>query len=279
MCRRRSSVDDAFVRNDQKIITTEATMKNLSLTLSLVAVVLLFPLCAEAGAVKDFTRAGVLIGADDDNQDNPLVQPADSAINQSLDNADVVEGFDGPDVLIGLLGADLLDGGSGDDILIGGPEAFVAPNKDIILGGTGDDVNIWAPGDGSDAFMGGDGSRDAHVFGVLDRVDGVPTLTPSNARRRTGIPTAEVTNQPGFCVLEKVSRQETGFDYLVRFFTFSDGLLKVTIRLRDVEQLFCTSPDGGAITYANLAAPNPPLDVVTIDQVRAVNPLVGQIIR
>ncbi|MEM7482914.1 MAG: hypothetical protein AAF481_17200 [Acidobacteriota bacterium] len=240
---------------------------------------ILLPGSAEAGAVKDATRAGVVIGADDDNQDNPLVQPADSAINQSLDNADVLEGQDGPDVLIGLLGADLLSGGIEDDILIGGPEAFVAPNKDIILGGSGNDINIWAPGDGSDAFLGGEGDFDAMVFGVLDRIDGVPTLTESPFRRRTGIPTAEVTNQPGFCVLEPVDRQVTGFDFFVRFFTFSDGLLKVTVRLRDVEQLFCTSPNGGAITYADLKAPHPTLEEVTLEEVSQVNPTVGAIIR
>ena len=238
-----------------------------------------FATAALAGAARDVTRAGVLVGADDDNMDNPDIQPADSQIDQSLNNADVLIGRDGPDVLIGLLGADVLEGGPSDDILIGGPEAFVAPNKDIILGGSGNDINIWAPGDGSDAFLGGEGDRDTMVFGVLDRIDGVPTLSPSPGRLRTGIPTAEVTNQPGFCVLEPVSRRETGFDYLVRFFTFSDGLLKVTVRLRDVEQLFCTSPGGGAITYADLTVRNPSLEVVSILEVAEVNPLVGKIIR
>lgn len=232
-----------------------------------------------AGAAKDITRAGVLIGADDDNMDNPVIQPADSQIDQSLNNGDVLIGRDGPDVLIGLLGADVLEGGEDDDILIGGPEAFVAPNKDIILGGSGNDINIWAPGDGSDAFLGGAGDRDAMVFGVLDRVDGVPTLTPVPGRLRTGIPTAEVTNMPGFCVLEAASRRETGFDYLVRFFTFSDGLLKVTVRLRDVEQLFCNGPGGGTITYADLTEKNPVLEVVSLQEVAEANPLVGQIIR
>ncbi len=241
---------------------------------------LVVPATIYAGAGKDFTRAGVLIGADDDNQDNPLFQPADSAINQTLDNGDVLEGADGPDVLIGLLGPDVLRGGNDPDILIGGPEAFVAPNKDIIFGGSGNDVNIWAPGDGSDAFIGGEGDYDAMVFGVIDRDNnGVPILSPSPIRARTGIPTAETTNLPGFCELEKVSRQETGYDFLVRFTTFSDGLLKVTIRLRDVEQLFCSSPAGGTIVYADLTAPTPVLEDVTINEVLQRNRLVGSIIR
>lgn len=241
---------------------------------------LVVPALVHAGAGKDFARAGVLIGADDDNQDNPLFQPADSAINQTLDNADVLEGLDGPDVLIGLLGPDVLYGGADPDILIGGPEAFVAPNKDIIFGGSGNDVNIWAPGDGSDAFIGGDGDFDAMVFGVIDRDgEGVPILTASPIRARTGIPTANTSGLPGFCELEKVDRQEVGYDYLVRFTTFSDGLLKVTIRLRDVEQLFCSTPAGGTIAYADLTAPDPVLEPVTIDEVLRRNRLVGSIIR
>ncbi len=248
--------------------------------LAILAMVILLPGSAGAGNVKDFTRAGVLIGIDDDNQDNPLVQPADSGINQSLDNADVLEGQDGPDVIIGLLGGDFLSGGTDDDILIGGPESFVAPNKDVILGGSGNDINIWAPGDGSDAFIGGEGDYDAHVFGIIDRDDaGVPILTPSDIRRRTGIPTANTSGLPGFCALEKVSRAETGYDYFVRFTTFGDGLLKVTIRLRDVEQLFCTGPGGGAIFYADLTVPFPALHEVTLDEVAALNRVVGRIIR
>ncbi|MCB1032322.1 MAG: hypothetical protein KDD47_00625 [Acidobacteria bacterium] len=264
------------IENDRKGLIIGGVLGALALTVLSVG----FPGVAEAGAAGDFTRAGVLIGADDDNQDNPLVQPGDSGINQSLDNADVLEGQDGPDILIGLLGSDLLSGGSDDDILIGGPEAFVAPNKDIILGGSGNDINIWAPGDGSDAFIGGEGDFDAQVFGVIDRDgDGVPILTPSDVRRRTGIPTAEVTHQGGFCTLEKVDRGETGYDYFVRFTTFSDGLLKVTIRLKDVEQLFCTSPNGGAITYADLTAPTPVLEEVSLADVEKVNRVVARIIR
>ncbi len=252
-----------------------------ALILLSLAALLLAPATLMAGANKDFTRAGVLIGADDDNQDNPVFQPGDSEINQTLDNADVMEGQDGPDVLIGLLGPDVLRGGAEGDILVGGPEGFVAPNKDVIFGGSGNDVNIWSPGDGSDAFLGGDGDFDAMIFGVFDRdADNVPILSPSPFRRRTGIPTINTSGMPGFCVLEAADRAETGFDYLVRFFTFSDGLLKVTVRLRDVEQLFCVSPSGnGAITYANLNSPNPTLEEITLEQVAALNGLVGAIIR
>ena len=37
-----------------------------------------------------------------------------------------------------------------------------------MFGGPGNDVNLWAPGDGSEAFLGGPG-LDAIVFGTTDR--------------------------------------------------------------------------------------------------------------
>ena len=37
-----------------------------------------------------------------------------------------------------------------------------------MFGGPGDDVNLWAPGDGSEAFIGGPG-LDPMVFGATDR--------------------------------------------------------------------------------------------------------------
>ena len=49
------------------------------------------------------------------------------------------------------------------DVLVGGTErgsdATAFPNFDIAYGGAGDDAFIWAPGDGSDAFVGGDSVR------------------------------------------------------------------------------------------------------------------------
>lgn len=265
---------------DQTIRAKSLDLLANACTVLAIAGLFFLPAMAQAGAVNDFTRAGVLVGPDDDNQANPVFQPGDSAINQTFENGDILQGESGPDVIIGLLGPDVILGGADSDILVGGPEGFIGPNKDVIFGNGGNDVNIWSPGDGSDAFIGGDGDFDAMVFGIFDRDgEGVPILSDSNLRRRTGIPTVNTSGLPGFCVLEQVSRRETGFDYLVRFFTFADGLLKVTIRLRDVEQLFCSSPSGGAITYANLSAPMPSLDVITLDEATEINALVGAIIR
>ena len=221
----------------------------------------------------------VVIGRDDDNQNNPLIQPAGTAANQSLNNADVLLGGSGDDVLIGKLGSDTLLGGRGDDILVGGTEQFQAPNSDVLLGDEGDDVSIWAPGDGSDAFLGGPG-LDAQVFGVIDRdANNVPTLTGRARGYPQGVPTANVTGQPGFCTLERLEDSALGYQFLVRFFVRATGNLAVTIRLTDVEQVFCTSQAGGQITYADLRADHPEFEVVSLEQVEYLNRTVRSIIR
>jgi hypothetical protein len=46
-----------------------------------------------------------------------------------------------------------------------------------------------------------------------------------------------------------------------------------------VEQVFCTSVPGGAITYANLTQPSPVLTDVSLAEVEALNPIVGLIAR
>ncbi len=229
-------------------------------------------------------RSEVLIGQDNDNVDNPVIQPIAPPPNQSLNNADVIQGDGGCDVIIGLLGNDVLDGGNGSDILIGGTEQFDPDgfgNKDVMIGGAGNDTNVWAPGDGSDAFLGGPGRRDAQVFGVIDRdFDNVPTLTPVNGTfSETGVPTANVTGSPGFCRLEYVGDTDLGFDYLVRFFVRATGNLAVTIRLKDVEQVFCTSEQGGSITFADLTEPFAKFVEVAPYEVRDLNRTVSRIIR
>src|SRR4051794_4584796 len=102
----------------------------------------------------------VTFGADNDNATNTFVQPPGVAAKQHMDNTDVVFGRGGNDLLVGNLGGDTLLGGLGDDILAGGPEQFQAPNSDVVLGEEGNDVNIWAPGDGSDAYVGDVGYDD-----------------------------------------------------------------------------------------------------------------------
>ena len=116
------------------------------------------------------SASDVLIGSDDDNINNPLIQPPGTGANQSLNNTDIQVGGRGHDILIGLQGNDVQLGDDGDDILIGGPEGGTAPpNSDVQFGGRGNDISIWAPGDGSDAFIGGEG-LDVQIVGLIDRV-------------------------------------------------------------------------------------------------------------
>ncbi len=226
----------------------------------------------------------VLIGQDNDNIDNPEIQTIAPPPNQSLNNADILQGNNGCDVLIGLFGDDVLDGGDGSDIMIGGTEQFDPQgfgNRDVMLGGEGNDINIWAPGDGSDAFIGGRGTRDAQVFGLVDRdQNNVPILSPVRGKfSETGIPTVNVTGSPGFCRLDDVRDSDLGFDFLVRFFVRATGNLAVTVRLKDVEQVFCTSEVGGQITFANLREEAPSFVEISQSEIRRLNRPLDDIIR
>jgi hemolysin type calcium-binding protein len=234
---------------------------------------------AKAALVEGTQQSDLLFGADDDNAQNPVIQPT-GAVNQSLNNADAMDGKQGNDVMIGLLGSDTMRGGPGDDVLVGGTEQGTQPNSDIMYGDNGDDVSVWRGGDGSDAFIGGRGV-DALVMGAIDRdANNIPVIVPANGRyQETGLPTADVTGQGGFCTLEDVRDQDLGYDFLVRFFLKSTGALAVTVRVASVEQVFCTSETAAAITFADLRDASPAF--VEVSQVEAadLNDTVGQIIR
>lgn len=249
----------------------------LGLTLALLAS------SAHGAQVFGTGRSDVLIGRDDDNVNDPEIQPAGVAANQSLNNADVLIGGHGDDVLIGMLGSDVLLGDSGDDILIGGIERGTQPNSDIQRGGRGNDVALWAGGDGSDLFDGGPGRADALVFGTIDRdsTTNVPILSPVTGRhQRTGLPTANVTGQAGFCTLDPVADPDArGFEFLVRFFSKANGNLLVTVRTHDVEQVFCTARDSATVTFADLTAPYPAFVEIELDDVPKLNRDVALMIR
>jgi hypothetical protein len=182
---------------------------------------------------------------------------------------------------------DVMDGGQGEDIILGGPDGGAAPggppNSDIMFGGPGNDVNLWAPGDGSEAFVGGPGI-DAIIFGSTDREaladpsTGVrlPTLLSGIPGFPQGIPTANVSGLANFCTLEP--SPSSGYEFLVRF-RGAAGNIIVTVRVSEVEQVFCTSQDGGSIAFANLTDPSPAFVAVSQQQVETLNPLVGAMIR
>lgn len=240
------------------------------------------PRIASADFADGRAGRGLIVGRDNDNTGNPVIQPAGTAANQSLNNTDIQLGTSGNDVLIGLLGGDVQAGGWGDDIYIGGPEGFQAPNSDVLFGDAGNDVSIWAPGDGSDFFHGGSG-LDAQVFGLIDRDpndSARPRLNGPADGYTQALPSVDTTGQPGFCTIERVpADSELGYEFLARFFVRATGNLAVTLRLVDVEQVFCTSQAGGQITYADLRQDAPQFEVVTLDQVHYLNHLVGRIIR
>src|SRR5690606_18669577 len=114
-----------------------------------------------------------------------------------------------------------------------------------------------------------------------DKVNGIPTISPSRGKHRsTGVPTANVTGQGGFCTLERVDDPgRRGYDFLVRFFSRATGNLLVTVRTRDVEQVFCTSEAGGTIVVADLTDANPTFEEIALADVAGLNPIVAQSIR
>ncbi len=241
----------------------------------------------QAARVEGGKGPQLLIGLDDDNQANDLIKGG-AVANQSLDRTDILDGGPGNDVMFGLNGNDVIDGGPGDDIILGGPDGGAAPggppNSDIMFGGPGNNVNLWAPGDGSEAFIGGPG-LDALVFGATDReviadpATGVrlPTLFFGVPGFPQGIPTADVSGLGNFCTLE--ASPSPGYEYLVRFRSVATGNIIVTVRVKDVEQVFCTDQSGAAIAFADLTVPSPAFGVVSLPEVETLNPIVGAMIR
>jgi Ca2+-binding RTX toxin-like protein len=256
-----------------------------ALFIALLGVVLGPPYPIKAALIDDDQGPQLLIGRDDDRQDNPAIQ-AGAAANQSLNRTDVLVGGSGNDVIFGLNGNDVIDGGPGRDIILGGPDGGPAPggppNSDIMFGGPGNDVNLWAPGDGSEAFIGGEG-RDAIVFGATDRdtvadqATGVrlPTLLFGVPGFPQGIPTADVTGLTNVCTVEASPSPE--YQFLVRF-RGAAGNIIVTVRLSGVEQVFC-SQGGGSIAFADLTASSPAFVTVSHEDVEKLNSLVGAMIR
>lgn len=237
---------------------------------------LLLTLAAGTGFAQgqNYGRAisSVTIGADNNSGNNTFLQPADPALSgggrdQTLEFGDIFIGTNLDDLQIGRLGVDVMHGGKGGDVLIGGPEGgSTAPNADRAFGDAGNDIFIWAPGDGSDFFDGGKGT-DVLIIGLIDRTNGEVTLDADSK-----LPGVEVTNSPGFCRIVDPSTSANavsdlaalGLDRLVQFVArgpadsfeageqTTDNGLRVTMHLRSVEILVCSSREGGAIEVFDL---------------------------
>jgi hypothetical protein len=209
----------------------------------------------------------VTIGLDNDNADNPFIQPPGVTAKQHMDNTDVLFGRANDDLLIGKLGGDTLLAGTGDDITVGGPEGFQTPNSDVLVGDYGDDVNIWAPGDGSDAFL-GDQGKDTMIFApFVTNDDGSLKLFWKHGRK---IVKVDIDEKPNFsCTIVKVPASEKlGFGFLVRFNV--NGSPVVTVRQRDVETVYCPSPAEGKAQVARLDVAHPAFRNVWLKNVPGV---------
>jgi hypothetical protein len=251
---------------------------------AVLTVVLGFAGSSQAALVESANGPQLLIGLDDDKITNAAVQ-AGAVADQSLSRTDVMIGGSGNDVMFGLNGNDVMDGGPGRDIILGGPDGGPPPggppNSDIMFGGPGNDVNLWAPGDGSEAFIGGNGV-DAIIFGTTDRqtdpdpATGVrlPLLRDGVPGFPQGIPTANVSGQTQFCTVE--ASPLPGYEFLIRF-RGAAGNIIVTVRVRDVEQAFCSQD--GQIAVADLTQPNPAFAAASQDEVAQLNSLVAEMVR
>jgi hypothetical protein len=249
-----------------KKLTTKTRTSRLAAA-SLVAGALVLGAAATSSAfVQPGTPAkDVTIGLDNDNADNPFIQPPGVTAKQHMDNTDVLFGRANDDLLIGKLGDDTLLAGADDDILVGGPEKGAQPNSDVLVGDYGNDVNIWAPGDGSDAFIGNQG-YDTMVFApFVEKSNGDLLLTWHRGRK---VPRVDIDEKPAFsCTIVKVPATERlGFQHLVRFNV--NGTPVVTVRQKDVERVFCPSPDAGKAQVAYLTDRHPAFRTVRLDRVR-----------
>lgn len=209
---------------------------------------------------KDVTR-----GLDNDVASNTFIQPPGVAAKQHMEATDVLFGRDNDDLLQGNLGSDTLVAGNGDDIMIGGPEKFATPNSDVLLGDAGNDINIWAPGDGSDAYV-GDTGTDTMVFAPF-------VQNPNGSIKHVWyqgrlVPRVDISKKPAFsCQIVRVpASQRLGAQFLVRFLV--NGVPAVTVRQKDVERVFCPSPWPGYLRAATLTDPHPQFRSVRLADVR-----------
>jgi hypothetical protein len=211
----------------------------------------------------------VVIGADNDSPDDPVIQNG-AVANQSLRKGDQIIGDQTDEVQIGRLGPDVLLAQGGRDVIVGGTErnSDVAnfPNFDIADGANGNDVFIWAPGDGSDAFLGGEPARrpgsdlDRLVVGTMEVDEDDDSLPQLNRTDYGRLPKAIVSNDrlpatiggdsnpittvPNSCEVVRAP-QGLGYNFLVRIINPVTGAQAVTLRLKEVEQVLCGAAGEG----------------------------------
>lgn len=247
-------------------------------------------------SLSGYLHADLIIGKDinSNNGPNETINGLYSANrgskgggDQSQQYGDILYGTASDDVIIGGLGIDILWGKAGNDVLIGGTEDFNPLNRDRAFGGEGEDIFIWAPGDGNDAFNGGD-DIDVLIMGLIgenkdatDNTEGAPFFAVSTNKDFDGIyldddglPLVDVANGPGFCeVVEKNAAysealQALDADHLVRFILrgkrssflasqetetpLTDDGLRIAVHLKNVEYLVCGDTEAGTVKVFDL---------------------------
>jgi hypothetical protein len=83
-----------------------------------------------------------------------------------------------------------------------------------------------------------------------------------------------VSGLSNFCTIE--DSPSPAYEHLVRF-RGAAGNIIVTVRVSEVEQVFCSQ--GGAIAFADLTVRSPVFVVVSQPAVETLNPLVAAMIR
>ncbi len=255
-------------------------------------------LCANMAMATNapwYRMSNIQTGGDNNAIDNPFVQPQDPALagggrDQTMQFGDVLRGNRRDNLQIGGLGTDIMFGGLGHDVMIGGLEHFNPANRDRAFGGRGSDIFIWKPGDGSDLFDGGPG-KDVVVFGVVGEDNGGFVEFAVSDDQQAGkvfidpaskLPEVDVSGSPGFCeIIDDSTSADAAdqlsaldLDHLVRFSLrgirdafeageqSDDNGLRVTLHLRNVETLVCTSRDGGEIEIFDLTqSPPAPISI------------------
>jgi Ca2+-binding RTX toxin-like protein len=248
-------------------VTGRSKTKAVAIGASIAAIVGGSAVLGSAAVVPGTPGNDVHFGRDNDNANNTFIQPPGVTAKQHMDNTDVLFGRAGADLLVGKLGDDTLLGGPAQDILVGGPEGGQSPNSDVLLGDAGDDINIWAPGDGSEVFV-GDKGYDTMVFApFVTNNDGSLHLVWRHGRR---VPRVDIGGQPAFsCEIVPVPpSQNLGEQFLIRFLV--NDTIVVTVRQKDVERVLCPSPNDGWATRANLTVAHPEFRNVRLSNINGV---------
>jgi hypothetical protein len=185
-------------------------------------------------------------------------------------------------VLIGMLGSDVLLGGPGETSSSAASSAArsrTATSRSATPATTSRSGRAATAATSSTAARPARRARVRHDRPRYDDERADP-LAVDGRHSETGLPDRDVTGQQGFCTLERVQDPAVrGFDFLVRFFSKANGNLLVTVRTRDVEQVFCTAQNAAVATFADLTQSKPDFVEITLDDVRGLNSDVARMIR